>query len=464
MPRSPLSLLVLLALTSTCHCTSESPAASTTAVGSGGAATGAATGATSAGGAGGYGSEGDGGTSCPPKEPPPSIPAGWVHFGDWSCDCELYVPSSPEALPEPIAWEPCPGDVGALECQSMVVDWLGAGEATALPPPHMFRRPDGTPALAFRRNAFPAYVSLVADIDGPVHEALIALWNKKSSPGCMLTHMHAGDDRYVTKPRGYFYGGNYMSSDHQGVIGGVVGELEPRAYLQEQTSLEYTWYAGGTWIARTGTGGRLFVFPWSDPKSETLVTSSASDPEGLVATSVVLHGDAVFFDTTSSFQRGINVFTPTEGAQPFIRWVGDATRGARNFGTDGVDMVWSYGEGKAPTDTNYPTRSIMTAPYTADPNAVDARRLRSHPHDGLGAFAWKVGCGYAAGAATGTAGIMVVRLADGWAWQLEHLSTMKLGHSLGVTCDELFAWGSIDGIDNIARIKLDSLGPGIPPD
>ncbi|MEQ9321785.1 MAG: hypothetical protein RIF41_21635, partial [Polyangiaceae bacterium] len=199
-------------------------------------------------------------------------------------------------------------------------------------------------------------------------------------------------------------------------------------------------------------------------KSETLVTSSASDPEGLVATSVVLHGDAVFFDTTSSFQRGINVFTPTEGAQPFIRWVGDATRGARNFGTDGVDMVWSYGEGKAPTDTNYPTRSIMTAPYTADPNAVDARRLRSHPHDGLGAFAWKVGCGYAAGAATGTAGIMVVRLADGWAWQLEHLSTMKLGHSLGVTCDELFAWGSIDGIDNIARIKLDSLGPGIPPD
>ena len=171
----------------------------------------------------------------------------------------------------------------------------------------------------FMRHGIPCPDGLVADIDGPVHEVLIALWNKKSSPGCMLTHMHAGDDRYVTKPRGYFYGGNYMSSDHQGVIGGVVGELEPRAYLQEQTSLEYTWYAGGTWIARTGTGGRLFVFPWSDPKSETLVTSSASDPEGLVATSVVLHGDAVFFDTTSSFQRGINVFTPTEGAQPFIR-------------------------------------------------------------------------------------------------------------------------------------------------
>ena len=38
------------ALTSTCHCTSESPAASTTAVGSGGAATGATTGATFLGG------------------------------------------------------------------------------------------------------------------------------------------------------------------------------------------------------------------------------------------------------------------------------------------------------------------------------------------------------------------------------------------------------------------------------
>ncbi len=173
--------------------------------------------------------------------------------------------------------------------------------------------------------------------------------------------------------------------------------------------------------------------------------------------------DALFWNA-DALADGINIWEPTGGARPFIRWVGDPTRGAGDFGTGGLDMVWTYGEGKAPSAWKYPVRSVMTAPYTTDPEAVLPRRLRSGLHIGVGGFEWKVGCGYAAGEG-GSNDVLVVRLSDGTSWQLPSIpSELALAKPLGITCEEVFIYGEIGGRLRIARVKLASLGPGIPAD
>jgi hypothetical protein len=73
-----------------------------------------------------------------------------------------------------------------------------------------------------------------------------------------------------------------------------------------------------------------------------------------------------------------------------------------------------------------------------------------------------VGCGYAANAYN--AQTVVVRLSDGVSWLLPYTSTMAFDDPIGITCDEVFIRGTYGGVVNIARVHLDSLGPGTPPD
>lgn len=47
---------------------------------------------------------------------------------------------------------------------------------------------------------------------------------------------------------------------------------------------------------------------------------------------------------------------------------------------------------------------------------------------------------------------------------LKGTSNTKFADPIGVTCDEVFVLGRYGGVWNIARIRLDSLGPGIAPD
>jgi hypothetical protein len=198
-----------------------------------------------------------------------------------------------------------------------------------------------------------------------------------------------------------------------------------------------------------------------------LVHSPGIDPENLHLSQPSAHGDALFFTTSTSKIRGINIWTPEGGFKPFRRWVDDSTRGAANLGTDGVDLAWSEGEGKEPNDDFYPVRSIMTAPFTTDPATLRPRRLRSHPAEVLAIHTMKVGCGYAAHL-DGQGGILVVRLSDGWSWTVPNTETQELTNPIGVTCDEVFALGYVGEPPTketiIARVRLDSLGSGLPPD
>ncbi len=441
--------------------TGAPPAAS----GTGGATTSTSTSSTPQGGAGGQ----DAG--CPPEAPPPNLPDGWVEYTSWSCDCRFYLPGSPEVMPDPIQWEACPGEHG-LDCTMMVTDWAISGDFPVEVPVEARAfdlKPGGSALLAFRRNAGSRVIDMVAEADGSPLHAVLTQWKQKE-PGCMIGEMGVDEGKFLHSVSGNDANGNvynrWYNSDHRGALGGSLGDPEPVVLAHYETELTFNWAISGTWIARVNLLLQLHVMPW-DMSYETLVTSPGLDPEGLQTGQVLVHEEAVFWTSSKHHQNGINVWTEQGGALPFIRWIGDPTRGARNLGTDGVDLVWTYGEGKAPSDHEYPVREVWTAPYTSDPNALEPRRLRSQIALGetLGYDPWVVGCGHAARGGGGNGNIMVVRLSDGWAWVVPHAEPdTMIWKTLGLTCEELFGYGYVGGKSNIARVRLDSLGPGIAPD
>jgi len=95
---------------------------------------------------------------------------------------------------------------------------------------------------------------------------------------------------------------------------------------------------------------------------------------------------------------------------------------------------------------------------------------------GFGTTPFVVGCGYAARASTFelapgdfTVGTLLVRLSDGYAWKLPDgdAPSFRWRRPLGITCDEVFALVEVgEGGDrhwNIARVRIDSLGPPSAP-
>ncbi len=58
----------------------------------------------------------------------------------------------------------------------------------------------------------------------------------------------------------------------------------------------------------------------------------------------------------------------------------------------------------------------------------------------------------------------VVRISDGWAWTIPNLPDFPIEHALAVSCAEVFVYGYVKAHGKVARIRLDSLGLGTPPD
>ncbi|MCC6527285.1 MAG: hypothetical protein IT373_31845 [Polyangiaceae bacterium] len=401
------------------------------------------------------------GGPCPEEPLPLLVPEGWVEYPNWSCACRFYVPG-PGVVADPLEWGPCPSSAAdaGLACRAMKYP---QPVSVATPVPDLLHNADGSHSLVLRRNLKPEHVSVIADIEGPVRNAVLSIWPNQPSPSCFLAWQRAGDDRFVIQVIGSDAAGGSQSSVTEGAIGGFIDAPTPTVLARYQDGLKYDWWASGTWFVREDTLYRVYASAW-DTSDEYFVTSQSADPEGLQIGNILVYRDTVFWESSSSLRSGINVWRLDTGAMPFVRYLGDFTRGAQNFGTDGVDMVWSYGEGKAPNDMYYPVRAVMTAPFTTDPSALAPRRLRSHPGANLSTTAWQVGCGYATRVATGPNTVYVVRISDGWAWEIPQLAGLSLFAGVGLTCDEVFAYGSVNNVQNVVRIRLDSLGPGMPPD
>jgi hypothetical protein len=448
------------------------------ASGESGATGGAAGGSgTVAGGANGGG--GTGGTGgCPSAGLPPNVPAGWERFSGYPCDCHIYVPGKDATAPDPVSWEPCPSPgPDNPTCKRMATPWTKTTTLSLSAFPHFwYDKVQDKALLQFGRvfygdNKNVRY-SVVADLDGPVPAAFLLVSPANSE--CEFFTEDVRQDKFaigVTSTPA-----NFTEGKPEGVIAGTVGATPSVGFEQPIAQNSYTsWFVSSDWLINARV--QIHARPW-DLSSEHLVYDPSQDPDNMPAHNLQAYGGAIFWDVGSGDYHGIMSWTLAGGARPLVRWYGDYTKGAGGFNTDGVDMVWTYGEGKAPSDIDYPTRSIMTAPFTTDPAEVasTAKRLRSDPGP-FSSAPWGIGCGYATfalnvpaatdGGDASTA-LLVVRLSDGVSWIVSgptFASGMHFAGPLGSSCTDVFAVAQFpDDAVSVVRIRLDSLGPGIPPD
>ena len=106
--------------------------------------------------------------------------------------------------------------------------------------------------------------------------------------------------------------------------------------------------------------------------------------------------------------------------------------------------------------------AYWTSPYVTDPAKLQPRRLRSEIANTNVGTPIAVGCGYASFAGIG---LRIVRLSDGWSWYFPNAAGWNWQQALALTCNEVFARIYIAGpITTLARVALNQLGPGTPPD
>jgi hypothetical protein len=177
-------------------------------------------------------------------------------------------------------------------------------------------------------------------------------------------------------------------------------------------------------------------------------------------------GDALFLTASNANYAKIKIFAPANGMRDFISFGNVLSNSAADFGTDGINMAWIEASGRATSADPWTTLSIMTAPYTTDPSSIVKRRVRSEDVGYFATAKFTVGCGYAAHrfVAGPVAGVRIVRLADGVSWKLTDTPRWYWYEPTAVTCSELFVNIVGPKAFNLARVRFDSLGPGIPPD
>ena len=118
----------------------------------------------------------------------------------------------------------------------------------------------------------------------------------------------------------------------------------------------------------------------------------------------------------------------------------------------------------------------MTSKFSTDPAEIKPRRLIPWTQSLIGTPSGilppPVGCGYAVYRFyDGTKspeefGLVIIRLADGVHWKLLSNSISppdSWSLPIAVTCDEVFSRYKGGFLESIRRVRLDSLGPGIPP-
>lgn len=461
--------VLFLSLVHGCSCGSPSeaprPVGGADAATSGGGTTSTSTTTGQGGSAGAGGAGGSATTSAGGGEPCPDWP-GWVRWKDFAPDCSFCVPASKAALPAPIEWVPC--DVKAKMpngCRQMKIDWPNNGTGFAYTAA-VDVGPDGKAVLDITRNSAlgpkPFSMKVIADADGPVHTAFIDP-RGYGITGCIFnsdSHASLAQGKYIME---IIDGDVAQPLFPEAAVGGSIDDLSPHVL--------------GSWKATQGHAFTISDMVWATWDSYEVGVAKWGEPWKVVLNGGEVGGlqqhdarawhDFVTWRSSDGVYVGAMAWTPEKGAYPFLTFPGDWSRGVEGLGTDGIHMVWIYEEGKGPAQEPYPTRSLMVSPFTKDPKALKPKRLRSYPGPEPAVTPFAVGCGYAAIEAT-TGHILVVRLSDGWSWDFHEGvkagPDWKFTNAFAVTCDEVFVRGGAGAEMNIARVRLDALGPGMAPD
>jgi hypothetical protein len=306
---------------------------------------------------------------------------------------------------------------------------------------------------------------LLSPLDGPVLFAM-----RQPRPGVGLRCNALPD--HVREGVGALFlegdGGSELAqdSDTDGVLVVMSPDPIPRLRYRDTQPGQHSWSAGVEWIDQHDVGID-YLLP-TGGGAPTLLHAANQDPEGLgISGKVLMNGPNALYQVGNYGAFGIMAFDGT-GSHPLLRKVGDPSQGYGNIGTDGIDLVWSYGEGRPPGEPIYPTISIYTSPYATTTQGLVPRRLRSDQGKlfGLEEGQFVVGCGFAARMLSTGQDLEVVRLGDGAGWTLLGKSGWRYMRPLGLTCDELVATVQVPlpVARAVVRIRLDALGDPTPPD
>lgn len=388
---------------------------------------------------------------------------GWINIPfDPNVDCGFYAAPAPDKMPPPIQWESCdPGmNIGGWACRQIAFNWappesshfsgLFMAEAIA---GHVDAA--GRAQLMVSRFSGQQAFYLVAEADGPVRTAFV-----RPAGDCYIT------DGSLSERRAVFHAlrANGPQAYRIGALGGDIDKVP--AVLES--------YGDGVGRSYFAGPNAYFAYPedalktWASPSA---LVAKVPMPDPGQPGKPSFAGDTMFFPMGTNEYHRIKIFSPADGLHDFISYGNDISKGASDFGTDGKDMVWTEASGRSSVSDPWAKIDITTAPFTRDPSAIAKRRLRSETML-FGANTFTVGCGYAAHNFANTVydgGVRIVRLSDGRSWKLGKIVGdggvfWQFTSALAITCDEVFLVFHRGQQSNVARIRLDSLGPGDPPD
>jgi len=264
------------------------------------------------------------------------------------------------------------------------------------------------------------------------------------------------------------------TSDHENTLSfPLAGDdtlLRPHVFpLVRESDLNVgtIWAGSDFYMERTRNQRLIRKWDGTDMGVAALDTGEYSKPVWVGPTLLFALEDNPFYEVVR--------WTEQDGTQVLIGFGNDLSKGAAHPGSDGKDLVWVQGEGRQPGERYFPDKWIMTSKFTTNPSEIQPRRLVRWTNRTIGTALSPppVGCGYAvfdyaAGEETMTeSGIQVVRLSDGVSWTLLDVSIAPPDgwyYPLAVSCHEFFVAYKQGSMMNIRRVRLDLLGPGIPPE
>jgi hypothetical protein len=306
-----------------------------------------------------------------------------------------------------------------------------------------------TVTLAVSRAVGGGWESLIADTDGPVRLAIFQAGACRLQPSGM-------DGSW------YAFGVHLGASG--GAFSGALTSFPTQLAINSQMPMALTIGQPGALDLKT-----MLLHSWDSPATPISVHAAADT--GFLENFAVFSGSTLFWNASRACVSKFKVWTSAGGTADFLSF-GDtnSTEGVGDIGTDGTDIVWTYGSGGCdPQTLLYNTVSIMTSPFSTTASGLQPRRLRSEIPNGLGVSPFVVDCGYAARQTS--QGIRLVRLSDGVSWLLaaDPSTPWEWEIPIALTCTELFAQVLVHndgglGSTQYTRVRLDSLGPGTPPD
>ncbi len=220
---------------------------------------------------------------APPTDDDASYPSpfeGWDLYPDYGPKCDFYVPKSAAYLPPPIKWEPCRSnsETANKSCRQMVLDWdppKSSPKEWISPGVAAVSSETDRVTLMTARAVDGDRIRFIADVDGPVHNAI----RQKFNPRCGLAEMRSDGDYYAYRVYDSEAKGD-LSSYGGGALGGRIDQIRPTTLKHYHDQFSRSFIAGAPGLLEVSQG-TLSLSSWSNTSAPGTAVWSAAQENGL---------------------------------------------------------------------------------------------------------------------------------------------------------------------------------------